>query len=280
MTKTKKNKATSKTLVTLLLDRSGSMHSIWSDTIGAINAYMDTFRDSKSDIRFSLVLFDSYGPGMSLEKIFVAEKIKKIKNLKPSDFQPRGGTPLRDAIGTTVAAVSESLASRDEVKVVFAIQTDGQENSSSEYSWESVRSLISEKEKLGWEFTFMGCGIDAYEQAGRLGIDSGKTVSYGKNADQTKAVFEASAMNTRSFAEGLSASTVYSSEQKLRAGDAGQNEGRKADAAPDVTLRGFDIGAFPRASMFGSAAVLKSDEEAARAEKFELVYGEDDGKEE
>ena len=75
----KKNKKT-KTLVTLLLDRSGSMHSIWSDTIGAINAYMDTFRDSKSDIRFSLVLFDSYGSEMCLEKVFVAEKIKKIKN--------------------------------------------------------------------------------------------------------------------------------------------------------------------------------------------------------
>lgn len=274
----KKNKKT-KTLVTLLLDRSGSMHSIWSDTIGAINAYMDTFRDSKSDIRFSLVLFDSYGSEMCLEKVFVAEKIKKIKSFNAGDFQPRGGTPLRDAIGTTVAAVSESLKGRDDVKVVFAIQTDGQENNSSEYSWDSVKSLISEKEKLGWEFTFMGCGINAYEQAGRLGINQAKTVSYGKNAEQTKAVFEASALNTRSFAEGISASTVYSSEQKLRAGD----EDVSVDKSADVVLN-IDTSVFPSIQSSRPFASRRRGDfeggsETVIKEKFILAYGEDDDEE-
>lgn len=90
-------------------------------------------------------------------------------------------------------------------------------------------------------------------------------------------------MNTRLFAEGLSASTVYSSEQKLRAGDAGQNVGREADPAQNMTLRDFDVSFFPRASMLSSSAasgVFKSDEKAASIEKFELAYGEDDGEEE
>ena len=208
-----------KTLVTLLLDRSGSMQSVKSDTIGAINAYLGELRKSEADIRFSLVLFDTGPSGsMDLEKVFVAKSIAEVRDLTDADFMPRGMTPLIDAACTTIRAVEESLVGK-EANVVFAIQTDGQENASTENDWSGLKSLIAEKEKAGWEFLFMGCGIDAYEQGRLMGISSSKTLSYGKGAEETVAAFAATARNTALYASGTIMDMEYSAEQKLRAGD-------------------------------------------------------------
>ena len=217
---TKKNSAAKKTLVTLLLDRSGSMQNVKDDTIGAINAYLATLRASGEDIRFSLVMFDAnFSGGMDLSRICVAKKISKVADLTSDDFQPRGQTPLIDASCATIQAVAESLGDRTDTNVVFAIQTDGAENASVEFTWEGLRSLIAEKEVLGWEFNFMGCGIDAYEQGARMGISRDKTLSYGKDRIATRAAFEATASNTALYASGTTASVGYTSEQKKSAGD-------------------------------------------------------------
>lgn len=220
MAKSKKT-APTRTLVTLLLDRSGSMQSLKDDTIGAINAYLGTLRDCEDDIRFSLVMFDTGpGGGMELQKLHVGVPVSQIADLTSADFMPRGGTPLIDAACSTIRAVGESLSGDDgNTRVVMAIQTDGQENSSVENNWNDLKALIAEKEGMGWEFTFMGCGIDAYDQGRRMGIAQAKTVSYGKDAAQTHAAFAATALNTRAFASGAAASLDYSAEQKLRAGD-------------------------------------------------------------
>lgn len=207
-----------KTLVTLLLDRSGSMQSVKDDTIGAINSYIEELKSSKSKIHFSLILFDSFGGGCDLEKVYVAEKIKHVKPLKSKDFNPRGGTPLIDASYKTIRAVEESLKGKD-ANVVFAIQTDGNENQSVENSWKDLKSLISEKEESGWEFVFMGCGIDAYNQGERMGISKSKTVSYGKDKMATMAAFRATAQNTAMYSSGVMADLSYSDKQKADSGD-------------------------------------------------------------
>lgn len=212
-----------KTLVTLLLDRSGSMETVRDDTIGAINAYLDTLREAESDMRFSLVLFDSdYAGTMSLQALVEAAPLDEVPPLTRESYVPRGGTPLIDAACATIRAVSESLARRrnaDPVKVVMAIQTDGQENNSCENDWKTLRKLISEKEEMGWEFLFMGCGIDAYEQGRKMGLSAAKTVSYGTSREMTRAAFAATAQNTAAFASGLAGSAAYTDAQKLDAGD-------------------------------------------------------------
>lgn len=233
----KKTKAgKTKTLVTLLLDASGSMDLVKDDTIGAINSYVDTLKDSGDDIRFSHVQFNSQwggqmlslstttsgapaGVGMQLRKICVAEKISKVPRMTSRDFIPSGGTPLIDAACTTIRAVAASLEGRDDTKVVIAIQTDGSENDSKENTWETLKALIAEKEQLGWEFIFMGCGINAYKQGAMMGIKREKTLSYGKDQAATRAAFEATAMNTVAFASGMMESVAYSDAQKHAAGD-------------------------------------------------------------
>lgn len=212
--------AKKKTLVTLLLDRSGSMQSVKDDTIGAINAYIEELKSSTTPIHFSLILFDSVNYKCELEKVYVAEKIKNVKPLTSDDFKPRGGTPLIDAACTTIRAVEESLRGKKDANVVFAIQTDGQENHSRENTWDGLKSLIQEKEsELGWEFIFMGCGIDAYKQGSMMGISASKTLSYGKDSAQTRAAFRATAHNTVMYSAGKMSDLSYSAEQKMSAGD-------------------------------------------------------------
>lgn len=210
---------TTKTLVTLLLDRSGSMQSVRDDTVGAINAWLGELRQTETEMRFSLVLFDEHHGRMELQKLHVATPIREVPDLKPEQFQPRGMTPLIDAACDTIRAVRESLEGRDDVKVIFAIQTDGDENRSRENRWEDLRALIADCEKEGWQFNFMGCGIDAYGQGARMGIRSENTVSYGKDLLATRAAFAATAENTRLYASGARADVSYTAEQKLRSGD-------------------------------------------------------------
>ena len=208
-----------KTLVTLLLDRSGSMAEVHEQTVVGINAYLADLRGSGDDIRFSLVQFDSDHEGhMSLIKTYVATQVAEVPDLKIVDFVPRGGTPLIDAACEVINAVAASLKGKT-AKVVMAIQTDGQENISRRNTWAGLRSLIETKQGEGWEFNFMGCGIDAYDQGARMGIAREKIVSYGKDAAATRAAFAATASNTRLFAEGAVASVAYSLDQKSLAGD-------------------------------------------------------------
>jgi len=209
-----------KTLVTLLLDRSGSMEKVREDTIGAVNSYVRKLRESDGDIRFSLVLFDSdFSGNMELKKVSVGKKVSKMKELTGEDFEPRGGTPLIDAACATIRAVAESVKGREDTRIVIALQTDGDENHSRENSWQDLKALISQKEKFGWEFLFMGCGIDAYRQGAQMGISRSKTLSYGADSIATKAAFEATAMNTAMYASGTSASMEYTAGQKKSAGD-------------------------------------------------------------
>ena len=216
--------AKNRTLVTLLLDRSGSMHQFKADTIGAINAWIGTLRESATDdtdMRFSLVQFDGpYGGPMHLERTHVAQPIAEIPDLADADFQPRGGTPLIDAAIATILAIDESLSGREGVKVVLAIQTDGEENQS-QAPWRDLKALVKEKTAAGWEIIFMGAGIDAYAQGAQMGIGRSKTLSYGTDSDQTRAAFAATAQNTSLYASGAMASMDYTDDQKIAAGDRG-----------------------------------------------------------
>jgi len=222
MSKTDKQTKT-KTLVTLLLDRSGSMETVRDDTIGAINAYVDGLRASGDDFRFSLLTFTSdFAGDMQLERIMVANRVEDVKRLTRDDFVPHGGTPLIDAACATIDAVKSSLTGKSSsgTKVVFAIQTDGDENMSRTHSWADLKSRIEGCEEAGWEFVFMGCGINAYKQGARMGLGADKTMSYGEGKAETEAAFRATAANTVMFASGAASTMAYSAAQKSASGDA------------------------------------------------------------
>jgi len=215
-----------RTLVTFLLDRTGSMEAIRDDTIGGFNAYLDGLKGTgEADIDFTLIQFDS----VSIDKICVAVPVAEVAKLTRETYQPRASTPLIDAAVKTINAVEASLLSQPAAKVVICIQTDGQENSSTEHNWAELNALVKEKSAKRWQFNFMGVGIDAYDQGARMGISPAATMAYDHRDPQaTVAAFSASAENARRYACAEIDDTDYRPAQKAAAGDRFGNVVRKA----------------------------------------------------
>jgi hypothetical protein len=167
--------------VSLLLDETGSMQSIKDDTIRAYNKYLEGLKESKSgsDIRFSLVTFNS----SRTQTRVVAEKVQGVGPLTVENYQPAAMTPLIDAAVKVIRATDEAVAARgDSPDVVVVIQTDGQENCSVEYDAGDLALLVKEKEQAGWQFVFLGAGLDAFDAARHAGLQLNEDVvmSYGR----------------------------------------------------------------------------------------------------
>ena len=166
------------TELVFILDRSGSMGVLESDTIGGFNSMLDKQKKGEGEAYVTTVLFDD-----KYEKIHDRFPIGQVKKLTEEDYYVRGCTALLDAMGTSIhqmALVQRYLPEEERAeKVIFVITTDGLENASREYSKEKVKQMIEkEKEKYGWEFLFLGANMDAVEEAGSFGIDADRSVTF------------------------------------------------------------------------------------------------------
>ena len=219
------------TLVTFLLDKSYSILEIKKQTMEAFNGYLDGLKKEGAGVLFSLVQFDT----LSIERICVRVPVAQAPILSDANYTPAGGTPLIDAAWNTIHAVEESLANFEvKPKIVVCIQTDGEENASSR-SFEELAGLIKEKTAQGWQFNFMGCGIDGYAQSARMGIAAANAMSYDRHdVDMTRAAFAASAANTAAFAAGRLSTTAYSDDDRRSAGDAYFRPGAAAAPTPAI----------------------------------------------
>src|SRR5215468_82268 len=173
-----------RTMVTFLLDETGSMESIKDDTIGGFNSYLDSLKAEAAPIDFTLIKFDS----RRIEKVCVAVPVSQVAELTMESYQPGASTPLIDAAYKTIKAVEKSLNGRSP-KVVICIQTDGHENASTEHTWDELNALIKEKSAAGWQFNFLGTGIDAYDTGSRMGVAAMATMASGRTPQQVRASY-------------------------------------------------------------------------------------------
>lgn len=153
----------------MLLDRSGSMASVKSDVEGGFARFLEEQRRLPGECTLSLVQFDSEG----VEAVYTA---KPIRDAQAIELEPRGMTPLLDAVGRTIVATGERLAAMREPerpgRVLFVIITDGKENASREYSKTQVSAMVErQRQKYSWEFLYLGANVDAFAEAGGLGIE-------------------------------------------------------------------------------------------------------------
>lgn len=201
------------TSVTFLLDRSGSMRSILDATLEGFNAYLAELKQN-SETLFTLFLFDSEG----FDTVMLRKPIAEVEPLTAKTFVPRGSTPLIDSCHRTICEVEAKTVSGE--KTVVCFQTDGEENHSREHNWRELSVLVEKKQGQGWQFNFMGAGINAYAQARQMGLGAGQTMSYdSKNLSATRSAFRATGAATQSFAGGQSINTEYADEDKVAAGD-------------------------------------------------------------
>jgi len=204
-----------RTLVTFLLDETGSMASIKDATIGGFNSYLETLKTSGAPIDFTLIKFDSN----HLEKVCVAAPIKEVSELTRETYQPGATTPLIDAAYKTIKAVEKSL-NGSKPKVVVCIQTDGHENASTEHTWDELNALIKEKTAEGWQFNFLGTGIDAYDTGRRMGVAVENTLASAMDSRSVRASFAAVANSAMAYASGRSLSANISMTERAASGDA------------------------------------------------------------
>ncbi|OZM57378.1 hypothetical protein CIB95_07915 [Lottiidibacillus patelloidae] len=159
------------TEIIFLLDRSGSMSGLESDTIGGFNSFISKQSKLDGETKVTTVLFDN-----EYEVLWNGVDAKEVK-LTKDDYYVRGSTALLDAIGKTILDVNQRIATLDENtkpdKVIFVITTDGEENASREFTYKKVEKLIKEKQEVNkWEFIFLGANIDVVKEAGSIGIDA------------------------------------------------------------------------------------------------------------
>ena len=172
--------------IVFILDRSGSMGGLESDTIGGFNSMLEKQRKIEGKAFITTVLFDD-----EYELLHDRVNIAKVNNITEKEYFVRGSTALLDAIGKTIAkekAIQDTLEKNEKAdKVLFIIITDGLENASREYNSATVKKLIeTQKEKYGWEFLFLGANIDAIETANTIGISAERAVNYKSDSIGTK----------------------------------------------------------------------------------------------
>ena len=178
------------TELVFILDRSGSMGGLESDTIGGFNGMLSKQKKEEGEANVTTVLFDD-----EIEVVHDRFPIDVVKPLTDDDYFVRGCTALLDAVGSTVKKV-ENIQKRlpEEMKaekVIFVITTDGQENSSQEYSYKMVKKLIEKNQEKGWQFLFLGANIDAAEEAEKIGIRRSHAASYKNDAKGVKLNYQA-----------------------------------------------------------------------------------------
>ena len=182
-----------KTLVNFILDKSGSMSSVREATISGFNEYVGTLKkDKKSQYEFSFTLFDT--------DIIASEAIpvSKVADLTPGLYNPSGNTALYDAVCSTIKDVKEKKGQ----KVITIIMTDGEENSSKEYTEVQMKALIDERTKKGnWTFVYLGANQDSYAKAQKYGISSMNASNFNSTSAGVGATMRSVASNTAMYAQ-------------------------------------------------------------------------------
>lgn len=184
-----KNNKNNITELVCILDQSGSMSGLESDTIGGFNSLIEKQRREEGTCYVSTVLFNS-------ESTVLHDRvpIEKIEPMTANDYVPGGNTALFDAIGGAIHHIGNihKYAREEDVPehTIFVITTDGLENASRRYGSDKVKRMIEhEKEKYGWEFIFLAANIDAVETAEHIGISRNRAANYRADGAGTNLMF-------------------------------------------------------------------------------------------
>ncbi len=192
--------------ITILLDCSGSMESIKEATVKAINGFIEDQKKVAGEGCWTLVQFDDPGSAAGARErfphvLFSQKSEKEVPLFELPNFQPRGGTALIDALCLTIQQTKDRILALPAVyrpKVLFVIMTDGEENSSREFTTERLRELIAETQtQYGFGYLYLGANQDAFKVASHYGIQGG--LSYQANAVGTAAVMTSGAICARAW---------------------------------------------------------------------------------
>ena len=186
----------------IIVDESGSMCVIERQALAGINETIETVKKMQQlhpdmEQHISLLTFDSGHKTFKYDNV----KADNVNTLSARDYNPRGGTPLYDAIGISIAKLNAQTSEKDNVLVT--IITDGEENCSEEYNLHMVKTLISKMKKQGWTFTLIGTdNLDVEGMAGSMNIDN--HLAFTQDEEGTRMMFARENRARRRYNESLS----------------------------------------------------------------------------
>ncbi len=206
----KKMEAT-KTDITVIMDRSGSMQAMQKEAVESFNRFLASQQEASGKAKFSLVQFnhvvESHCSGISLGD---------VRPLDHESYVPGGRTALLDAVGCTIAKTKKRLAGKNKWQVVVVVITDGMENASREYSGKEIKKLIKKcEEKLGWKFIFLAADPTSFEQHSAYGFEHQRALMTGRGGDAyVEAVKLASAKLTSARFDGNTDHLAFTDEER------------------------------------------------------------------
>lgn len=176
------------TEIVFILDRSGSMGYLVTDTIGGFNSFVKKQKNEEGEANLTTVLFDN-----KYELLHDGADLKTVNPITEKEYFVRGTTALLDAIGISITTVKNRIENTPEEekpsKVIFVITTDGYENASKEYFRPQISQMINEQTEKGWQFLFLGANIDAVSTAESFGINGQFASNYSANSVGTDSLY-------------------------------------------------------------------------------------------
>jgi Mg-chelatase subunit ChlD len=201
------------THIAVLLDRSGSMGSVKDETISGFNYFLKEQKATGDNASFTLVQFDSE----STDVMHEARPVRDVPDLNGDTYQPRGSTPLLDALGETINSTGRTLAAIPEPnrpdKVVFVVITDGEENASHKFKKVQVKEMIDHQTaKYNWQFVYLGANQDAFAEAGAIGIAKANAANY--DPIYTDMAYASTSLNIANYRRTAQAAKLKYSEKQ------------------------------------------------------------------
>lgn len=177
-----------KAMICLILDRSGSMGGRETDVVNGVNSFLEEQRKIPEAASIAFVRFDSE----AIERFRPMVPLAECKPLERSEYQPRGGTPLLDAVGRTLTEMQEDWRRLQPDRAILVIVTDGEENSSREYKKSKIKEMIEARQNSGkWAVIYLGANVDAFHEAGSMGVWAANSAGYQNTAMGTATMYGA-----------------------------------------------------------------------------------------
>lgn len=191
-----------KTEILFILDRSGSMQHLTTDTIGGFNSFIEQQKKEDGEATLTTILFDD-----KYEVLHDRVDIQKVEPLNDKQYYARGMTALLDAIGRSVNDLKANIKNQKKEdrpdNVIVVITTDGQENASKEFKANVVKEMIEKlQNKKKWQFIFLGANIDAVETASTYGIDTRFAKNYTASGQGTSVLYETVSKSVAKYRKG------------------------------------------------------------------------------
>lgn len=176
------------TELVFVIDKSGSMSGLENETIKGFNELLNKQKKQKDKALITTIFFNT-----TMQFINERKDINEVKEITLNDYRVGGCTALLDAIGNAINYIFNNQINdkENEYNNMVVIITDGLENSSLEFSYEKINSLINKKQKEDWQFIFLGANIDVIKEANKMGIASDNAVSYNNDEKGVKLNYEA-----------------------------------------------------------------------------------------